>query len=152
MITFHGEAVTIKALADRYGVAWSTIKNRYERGIRGDALVSSKPLSHIEFNGELVSLTFLSRTYNLPLSTLANRYRAGLRGSQLITPVHQGKHNKCAATKLSRDQVVAIKKLLASNTLSQTAIAKQFGVDQSHISDIKRGKRWADVTFENETN
>lgn len=42
--------------------------------------------------------------------------------------------------KLIESDVVLIRSLLGTQT--QTAIAARFGVDPSHISDIKRGKRW----------
>lgn len=43
-------------------------------------------------------------------------------------------------SKLTETDVMEIRRLL--NTESQASIAKKYGVDPSHISDIKRGKKW----------
>ena len=47
--------------------------------------------------------------------------------------------------KLSDDQVREIRELLASGQMSQEAIGRRYGVSQTCISDIKRGRRWADL-------
>lgn len=44
------------------------------------------------------------------------------------------------AAKLTEADVLEIRSLLGS--LTQAEIARQFGVDPSHISDIKHGKKW----------
>jgi hypothetical protein len=46
-------------------------------------------------------------------------------------------------TKLTHAQVKCIRKLLATRTLTQRAIAAQFGVSPSSITFIKQGKHWA---------
>lgn len=49
------------------------------------------------------------------------------------------------SSKLSPDDVRAIKKLLA-DSMSQTKIAAMFNVNQSQISYIKSGKYWSHIT------
>ena len=133
-------------LSTRFNVPWSTINNRYKRGIRGDELVAKKPLSHIEFKGEKVGWTELNKQTGIPITTLMNRYAQGFRDNELINPKHKGALSKNAATKLTESDVIQIKKLLVTSKLTQKEIAKIYNVDPSHISDIKRGKRWAEIT------
>ncbi|MFC5079573.1 hypothetical protein VTH8203_01361 [Vibrio thalassae] len=99
----------------------------------------------IDFKGEKVGWTELSNRYRIPISTLVNRYESGLRGEDLVRQSHQGIGNKRAANKLTENDVRAIKTLLATTELTQAAIAKQFNVHQCHVSDIKRGKKWAEI-------
>ena len=49
-------------------------------------------------------------------------------------------------SKLNREEVLKIKKLINENKLSQYKIAKIFGVSRSCILNIKRGIVWKDVT------
>ncbi len=79
-----------------------------------------------------------------------NRYESGLRGDDLVSKSHQGSGNKRAASKLTEQDVIAIKTKLEAGTFTQAAIAKQFNVHQSHISDIKRGKRWTEIQIKGE--
>ena len=46
---------------------------------------------------------------------------------------------------LTREQVVEIKVLLRDTKITQEAIAKRYGVTNTHISNIHLGKRWASV-------
>ena len=45
-------------------------------------------------------------------------------------------------TKLNKDSVLEIKKLLKRNVLTQKEIAECFNVSQPTISDIRTGKSW----------
>lgn len=148
MIVFHGEEVQIQQLSKRYGVPWNTIYNRYKRGLRGDSLVSKTPLTNIEFKGSMVGWTDLSTRYNIPVTTLVNRYKDGLRDDLLVKREHRGALSKNAANKLTEENVKEIKMKLLKGGITQMALAKQFNVDQSHISDIKRGKKWAEVVVD----
>ena len=104
----------------------------------------------IDFKGEKVGWTELSRRYGIPISTLVNRYESGLRDDKLISKSHQGIGNKRAASKLTKQEVREIKLKLEAGALTQEVIAKQFNVHQSHISDIKRGKRWSKIKISKE--
>lgn len=53
-----------------------------------------------------------------------------------------------SSAKLTADQALAIKTLLAHSNLSQRVIARLFGLQQMEISRIKRGERWAHVAPE----
>lgn len=50
------------------------------------------------------------------------------------------------SAKLTRKKVMEIKMLLRQGVITQALIAKMYGVSDSGISEIKRGKRWGDVT------
>lgn len=133
-------------LSKLFNVPWSTINNRYKRGVRGSNLVAKKPLSHIEFKGVKVCWTELNKLTGIPVTTLRTRYAQGFRDNDLINSKHKGEFSKNAATKLTVNDVIKIKKLLLTSELNQTEIAQLYDVDQSTISDIKRGKRWAEIT------
>lgn len=148
MIDFCGKQIQIQQLSKRYNVPWNTINNRYQRGIRGHALISKQPLTHIDFKGEFVGWTDLTKRFNIPLSTLVNRYNDGLRDDDLVKKSHRGKLSKNAAKKLTKNDVIEIKTLLLNSTLTQKEIALRFNVDPSHISDIKRGKRWPEIVID----
>jgi hypothetical protein len=60
--------------------------------------------------------------------------------ARIPMPVLRGTAN--GAAKLSETDVVAIRRLLAKKW-TQQAIADRFGVPQSQISNIKRGRGWA---------
>lgn len=53
------------------------------------------------------------------------------------------KKSESRATKLDKYRVREIKTLLKTTSMTQKEIAEMFNVDGSHISDIKRGARWA---------
>lgn len=99
----------------------------------------------IDFRGGKVGWTELSRRYGIPISTLDNRYDSGLRDDELVSKLHKGSGNKRAASKLTKEEVIEIKIKLQTAKFTQTEIAKQFNVHQSHISDIKREKKWAEI-------
>lgn len=147
MIDFHGKQVEIMQLSRAFGIPWSTIRNRHEAGYRGDDLIA-KRLNPVMFHGEQTTLAELAIKFQLPYELLKSRYSEGKREDELVQDGHQGMDNKNAATKLTVEKVVEIKRLLIMSPLNQTEIAKLFNVDQSHISDIKRRKRWASVVVD----
>ncbi|MFN0048919.1 MAG: helix-turn-helix domain-containing protein [Cytophagales bacterium] len=53
-------------------------------------------------------------------------------------------------TKLSKTQVIHIKRLIAKGKMRNKMIAKQFGISEMSIYRIKRGEAWAHVKLENE--
>ncbi len=65
----------------------------------------------------------------------------GVRRKQQIEKAIQS-YSRHARFKLDRDKVEVIKARL-HNGESHTQIAKDYGVDRSHISQIKSGRRWA---------
>lgn len=147
MIDFHGKQIEIMELSKEFGVPWSTIRNRYEAGYRGDDLVA-KRLNPVMFHGEQTTLAEIAIKFQLPYELIKSRYSEGKRDDELVQDGHQGIDNKNAATKLTAEKVVEIKRLLILSPLNQTEIARLFNVDPSHISDIKRRKRWASVVVD----
>lgn len=65
------------------------------------------------------------------------------RGARNIPPTKRGSANYRA--KLTESDVVKIRQAYASGGIFQKALANQFGVDQSIISEIITRKRWAHV-------
>ena len=144
MIDFKGEQVEVMELSNRYGIPWSTINNRHKAGYRDDDLVV-KRLRPVLFGGESVTLTEISKRSGIPISTIKSRYRQGYRDQELVSAKHGGMDSENAATKLTVEKVREIKTLLISSKLNQTEIAQRYRIDPSHVSDIRRGKRWAKV-------
>lgn len=146
MINFKGQEVTLYDLSMRFGIAWSTLNNRHKAGLCDDELVTKGKLRAIVHFGKKTTLTQISKDTGIAISTLKNRHANGLRDKELINFKHGGVGNKRSATKLTADDVVDIKALLITSKFNQKEIAAIYGVDPSHISDIKRGKRWGDVS------
>lgn len=144
MIEFKGGKTNIKSLSIAHKVPWSTIKNRYCRGYRDDMLTTKK-IHNTSFKGEPTTLATIAKQHNLPASLIKGRHALGLRDDALVADHHLGQGNESAATKLNVEKVKEIKILLWTSKLNQREIAELFGIDQSHVSDIKRGKRWAKV-------
>ena len=55
-------------------------------------------------------------------------------------------------SKLTKNDVIKIKKLLNENETTNTKIAEIFGVTQSTISDIKRGVSWTNINIRDDIN
>lgn len=150
MIDFKGSQVEVQELSRRTGIPWSTINNRYKAGYRDDDLIV-KRLKPMIFKGQETTLSALSEQHNIPITTLKNRHAAGLKDDLLVKKEHLGKGSENGADKLTVDKVIEIKTLLLTSTLMQWEIARLYGIDQSHVSDIKRGKRWAKVKIDAES-
>lgn len=144
MIEFKGEQVEVMELSKQYGIPWSTINNRYLAGYR-DADLVVKRLNPIAYCGEETTLVEIAAKHQIPYSLIKERWSNGIRDGRLIEKSHLGIGSENAATKLDTRKVIEIKTLLITTDLKQGEIAKMYGVDQSHISDIKRGKRWGKV-------
>lgn len=150
MIVFKGEEVQIMELSKRYGVPWSTISNRHAAGYKDEDLIV-KRLKQTYFKGKKTTLRQIAEDHNLPLSLIKGRHAIGLRDDDLIVHYQRYKGSKNAATKLNAEKVATIKELLLVSLLSQREIGELFGVDQSHISGIKRGKKWSEVKIDIES-
>lgn len=147
MINLNGEIVTISSICKKHNLPWSTVKNRLISGHSGESL-TVKRLRDTRFNGDETTLAKISEKTGLPLSLIKSRYAIGLRDDDLVIPIHLGTGNERAASKLNVEKVEKIKKLLLLTDLTQREIGDIFGIDQSHVSDIKRGKRWAKVKID----
>ena len=145
VIEFNGRQVEIMELSKEYNIPWSTINNRYTAGYRDDDLVT-KRVNPTVFKGRETTLAEIAIEYCLPYHLVKSRYKEGKRDDDLVKKGHQGKGNENTANKLDVDSVREIKILLITSPLNQSEIARLYNVDPSHISDIKRGKRWAKVS------
>lgn len=80
----NGEEMTLKQIAERYGLNKHTVTTRYDSGWRGIELIRpSRESTVVEVNGEKLTLLQLSRKYEIPWSTVRDRYRKGVRGVEL---------------------------------------------------------------------
>ncbi len=150
MIEFKGGKTEIKSLSLAHNLPWSTIKNRYIRGYRDDKLVVER-IHDTSFKGVPTTLAQIAKDHGLPLSLIKGRHAIGLRDDALVAEHHLGAGNERSATKLDVKKVSEIKRLLWVTDLTQREIAEMYNIDQSHVSDIKRGKRWAKVKIDLET-
>ncbi len=62
----------------------------------------------------------------------------GTNADNILDKAKKGRAGK----KLTKEKIPEIRKILESGVMTQLAIAKQFGVTQSVISNIKLGKYW----------
>ncbi|MBO7323463.1 MAG: hypothetical protein J6U51_07770 [Bacteroidales bacterium] len=83
--------MSLKQIAEKSGVDFRVIRNRYYRGTRGDDLL--KPISNknkpvkLLFDGELRTLTEISSITGLTPDTIYQRYKKrGITGDELFAP------------------------------------------------------------------
>jgi hypothetical protein len=99
----------------------------------------------VVIGGTEMNLKDVSDMYGIPTTTIYRRHHQGLRGDELISKrnrLYLRAGSKSPNAKLSDDDVLRIKKLL-NNGVRTTEIAKEFGVKQPTISDIKSGATWS---------
>jgi hypothetical protein len=144
MIDFKGGKIRVRELAKLHNLPWTTIKSRYDRGFRDDDLIVKK-IRDTRFKGVPTTLKKIADQHGLPIALIESRHASGLRDEALVAPYHRGQGNERGATKLDVDKVIQIKKLLATTNMSQREIAAMFGIGDSHVSAIQRGKAWAKV-------
>lgn len=98
--THNGKTLTLRQWATEVGLPYNTLRQRYVRGVRGDALFSKDHLSvghhrgvkHVtQYKGESVTIRELSRITGLRYDTLCQRHLAGLTGDALTNPDRQRK-------------------------------------------------------------
>ncbi len=99
----------------------------------------------VMFKGEDITLRQIAEEHKLPYKLVKSRHKEGFKDDDLLPKHHMGSGSENAATKLDIEKVEEIKKLLLISDLTQTDIAKRYNIDPSHVSDIKRGKRWGKV-------
>ena len=97
----------------------------------------SKPtVNHIDgnkLNNSLANLEWATYSENL-----SHAYKTGLRRAVSIKAVGTKNYKR----KLKPEQVIEIKRLLATGNLTHKEIAIKFGVARSTITEIKSGRRW----------
>lgn len=93
----HGEMLSMKELAARYGIPWTTIQSRIKQGVRGDALVASAkkggfrydgwaPAKRHLVHGEQLTAKQIAAKYGLGTNTVQDRVRRGVTGDALAAP------------------------------------------------------------------
>lgn len=97
----------------------------------------NKPIvNHIDGNKLNNSLTNLEwATYS---QNLQHAYKTGLRRTVSIEAVGTKNYKR----KLKPEQVIEIKRLLATGNLTHKDIATKFDVARSTVTEIKSGRRW----------
>lgn len=71
---------------------------------------------------------------------IGTREEAGAKAAPSPGPGFAGEYHPRA--KLTRAQVVELRGLYATRSLSQRALAKRFGLSQTHVGSIVRGESW----------
>lgn len=91
LIEIDGQIKTIPQWAEISNLNRSTIRQRYNSGIRGNDLL--KPLKKepilVEINGRTDTLAGWSRSVGLKPAVLQKRYRLGWRGEKLLSPLKE---------------------------------------------------------------
>lgn len=145
---YCGKETYVKDIAKLAGVSNSTIKRRWNKGLRDKDLIKKQKVkvTKVRYQGKYVTLAQLSKLTGLSHSTIGNRYRSGLRGDRLVQLecvriglVHEG-------IKLTNKDVLDIYKLAWLSQDSQFSIADIYNIHQSTVSDIKLGRRWNNLT------
>lgn len=118
---------------------WATPKQQARN--RGNSIM-------VMFFGRNVFAVDIANEYSIPITTLRRRINQGYKDESLVEPSNKNKDRvgtRCPSSKLTEDQVIAIKKMLLGG-MSQRAIADMFKVRQPTISDIKNMKTWVHIS------
>lgn len=103
----------------------------------------------------LVAMHFVNNPDNLPEVNHKDEDKRNNRWDNLewvtssqnsLHSVHKTTGSKCGTSKLTEAQVLDIAELLRITTLTQTEIAKMYGVSNHAIYRIKAGDNWAWLT------
>lgn len=145
---YLGEELTISTIAKLGKVSETTIHRRYAMGLRDKDLIKkvNKPRRVKYSNNKLYTFTELSKLTKISACTLRRRYNDGLRGTELYGKQHLSKGKVYKGINLTQEEVRAIYKLAHQSDITQYAIADQYGIHQSTVSDIKLGRRWNNLT------
>lgn len=96
----------------------------------------------VEYNGEKMILEDAAQKSGINRGTLLSRIKHGDTGEYLFRPVAE---NNLAYFKLSKDEVIKIRKLYSAGNYSQSDLAVIFNVSQSCISGIVNYKKWKNI-------
>lgn len=132
MITKHGyETVDLRKNQKRKTskihrlVAIAFLKNK-----------KNKPqVNHIDgvkTNNNLSNLEWVNNSENI-----RHAYKKGL--------INTAKGERHAQSKLTKEQVLEIRKIYSKGGLTQKQVGEKFGIDQTHISDIVNKKSWSHI-------
>lgn len=102
----------------------------------------------VNFLGEEIPAIDLAIKNGIPLSTMYRRIWQGYSGEELINKESKLKlrnGEKCPSSKLTSDDVIAIKNELANGS-GVCSIARRYGVSQPTVSNIKSGATWGHIS------
>jgi hypothetical protein len=97
---------------------------------------NKRTVNHIDgnkLNNSLINLEWSTYSENLE-----HAYKTGLRRAVQIEAVGSKNYKR----KLKSEQVLEIKRLLATGNLTHKEIATKFSIARSTITEIKSGRRW----------
>lgn len=77
--------------------------------------------------------------------TKPHRRPTGARNGKYTKPERTARGDRNGATKLTVEQVQAIRRLIAGRTMKVAAIARDFGVSSTAIAYIRSGKNWKHI-------
>lgn len=87
VVTYQGERLTLAELSERTGINVDTIRGRFARGVRGDALVMPfRQVETLTFNGETRTVPQWSKITGVSESTIKRRIKDGLSAEEALTP------------------------------------------------------------------
>jgi len=114
---------------ENYGLFWYKTNNRRAHRI-----------SYILHNGEIPEGLIIRHKCDNPSCVNPEHLESGTQKDNIKDMNDRGRRK--GNIKLTNDQIIEIKRLLSLNT-QQREIAKQIGVSQGTVCQIKQGKRWA---------
>lgn len=88
VVEYEGEQVTLPELAKRTGLKLSTLRSRYDNGVRGPMLWVGRNLGSrltVTINGEEVPLAHAARVWGISTNLLRSRIARGMTGAALMT-------------------------------------------------------------------
>lgn len=85
-VKYCGELISLKEAAERSGLNYDALRERYRKGLREDELFAPlfQRFIFIEYGGEQVTLKEAARRAGIYYSTLLGRYKKGIRGEDLF--------------------------------------------------------------------
>lgn len=116
--------------------------------------------AYYAFKGDLVKGMYICHTCDNPRCVNPDHLWQGTPAQNILDCIAKGR-KKSGITdwkirmeskphhwqKLTRDQVIEIKKLLLVGEMSRRQIAECFNIDHDHVGQIQRGERWAHLNI-----
>ena len=101
------------------------------------------------FNALAHRLVWLHLHGPVPVGMVVNHINANKSDNrpcnlEIVTPIENVRHQNNPNTRLSESDVLTIRERRATGEIL-TSIAEDFSISMQHVSEIARGKHWADV-------
>ena len=141
-------------LVDRSGECWewTAAKDRNGYGLfteqPGSQVVAHRYAYRIT-HGEIPAGRFICHSCDNPSCVNPAHLWLGTAAENMHDMVQKGRSltgERHPARKLSEADVVEIRRRYASDDITQQQLADEYGVHQTHISEIVRGVRWGHIT------